>query len=111
MTRQRCVILIDGSNFFFKLKSLKLLKLIEFDFRAFSKHLAIDDPVVQSTYYVGAIRTDGSTKSAKMFNNQRRLLSHLKFCGFTYYLGYLLKSDGVFKEKGVDVKLATDLLF
>jgi len=45
-----------------------------------------------------------------MFANQRRLLAHLKSCKYSYYLGYLLKSDGVFKEKGVDVKLATDLL-
>jgi hypothetical protein len=47
------------------------------NFSAFAKHLANELTIVQATYYVGAIRTDGSKKSAIMFANQRRLLAHL----------------------------------
>jgi uncharacterized LabA/DUF88 family protein len=108
--KNRSVILIDGSNFYFKLKDLGLPNLVEFDFTGYAHFLTSKYNLVQATYYVGAIRTDGSKKSTKMFANQRRLLAHLRSSGFTYYLGYLLRSDGTYKEKGVDVKLATDLL-
>ncbi len=106
----RAIILIDGSNFYFKLKELKLHRLLEFNFSSFAKFLAPRAKIAQATYYVGAVRVTGSLKSKKLHANQRRLLAHLRSQGFTYYLGYLLKSNGVFKEKGVDVKIATDLL-
>ncbi|MBI4036385.1 NYN domain-containing protein [Candidatus Daviesbacteria bacterium] len=110
MKKQRCIILIDGSNLYFKLKDLKLHNLLSFDFSKFVKKLAKDCDVVSITYYVGKIRTDGSEKTQKLFNNQRKLFAHLKKNGVTYSLGYLLKSDGVFHEKGVDVNIAVDIL-
>jgi uncharacterized LabA/DUF88 family protein len=109
----RVIILIDGSNFYFKLKELKLSSLLSFNFSSFAKFLIKETKsvkIIQATYYVGAIRADRSRKSKKLHANQRRLLARLRSHNFTYYLGYLLKSDGVFKEKGVDVKIATDLL-
>lgn len=106
----RTIILIDGSNFYFKLKDLGLQDLLAFDFGKFASYLAGNSKVTQATYYVGAVHTGRGKKSKLMHAQQRRLLAHLKKHNFTYYLGYLLKSDGVFKEKGVDVKLATDLL-
>lgn len=106
----RTIILIDGSNFYFKLKDLGLQDLLAFDFGKFASHLASNTKIVQATYYVGAVQTSRSKKSKLMHAKQRQLLAHLQKHNFTYYLGYLLKSDGVFKEKGVDVKLATDLL-
>lgn len=106
----RTIILIDGSNFFFKLKSLEIRNLIEFDFGKFAHFLAGDNQIVQATYYVGAIRSGRDKKSRQMHADQQRLLAHLCQQKFTYYLGYLLKSGDVFKEKGVDVKLATDLI-
>lgn len=106
----RGIILIDGSNFYFKLKELGFSNLLEFSFSSLVKHLASDLLIVQATYYVGAVQYGKSAKSKIMHANQQKLLAHLKSSGFKYYLGYLLKSDGVFKEKGVDVKIATDLL-
>lgn len=106
----RTIILIDGSNFYFKLKELKLHNLLKFNFSFFAKFLASNSKVVQATYYIGAVKTGRSKKSKKLHANQRRLLARLRSQNFTYYLGYLLKSDGNFKEKGVDVKIATDLL-
>jgi len=106
----RTIILVDGSNFYFKLKELKLHHLLEFSFSSFAQFLAGKTKIVQATYYIGAVKAGRSEKSKILHANQQKLLSRLRSQGFTYYLGYLLKSDGVYKEKGVDVKIATDLL-
>ncbi|MBI2326724.1 NYN domain-containing protein [Candidatus Curtissbacteria bacterium] len=110
MKKQRCIILIDGSNFYFKLKDLRLQRLLEFDFSSFSKYLARNCEIKDSIYYIGAVRTDGTEKTFKLFKAQRKLLMHLKRNKFKYSLGYLLKSDGKFREKGVDVNIAVDIL-
>ena len=110
MKKNRCIILIDGSNFYFKLKDLKLHRLLQFDFSGFVKQLASSNEVVETVYYVGAIRTDGSEKTRRLFKAQRRLLAYLKRNKIRYSLGYLLKSDGKFHEKGVDVNIAVDIL-
>lgn len=107
---KKCIILIDGSNFYFKLKDLHLHSLLTFDFTKFAKFLSIKDKAVKSVYYVGAVRTDGTNKTQRLFNDQRRLLAHLRKHKFTYSLGYLMKSNGAFHEKGVDVNIAVDIL-
>ena len=108
--RQRCIILIDGSNFYFKLKDLGLHNLLEFDFSKFAKYLSRKQETVNICYYVGRIRQDGTAKSDKLFNAQQKLLGRLKKHRISYCFGYLLKSDGVFHEKGVDVQIAVDML-
>lgn len=108
---KKCIILIDGSNFYFKLKDLKLHNLLNFDFSNFANTLSgKKDKVIQATYYVGKIKTDGTERTQKLFNNQRKLLAHLKKHTYTYSLGYLMKTDGKYHEKGVDVNIAVDLL-
>jgi len=108
--KQRCIVLIDGSNFYFKLKDLKLNTLLSFDFAGFAKILAKDTKIINSVYYIGKIKTDGSDKSNRMLASQQKLFAHLKKNNFNYSLGYLLKSDGKFHEKGVDVNIAVDIL-
>jgi len=112
MIKEKCIILIDGSNFFFKLKDLKLNNLIDFNFKEFSKMLAGSDDLVDSTYYIGKIKTDKTEKTQKLFNNQRKLLANLKKHSYKYILGYLMKSakDDIYHEKGVDVNIAIDIL-
>ncbi len=110
MNKERCIILIDGSNFYFKLKDLKLHNLLAFDFSGFAKLIAGRRKIVQAVYFIGKVRTDGTKKTQELFNNQRRLFAHLKKNKFTYSLGYLLKSGGKFHEKGVDVNIAVDML-
>lgn len=65
---------------------------------------------MQATYYIGRLETDGTEKARRMQADQQRLFTHLKKHQFTYSLGYLLKSDGVFHEKGVDVNMAVDMV-
>lgn len=108
--RKRSIVLIDGSNFYFKMKDLGLHHLTQFDFSSFLQCLVSNNSLVGATYYIGKIRTDGTTKVQKIFNHQRELLSYLKRHNISYSLGYLLKSNGKFHEKGVDVNMAVDIL-
>jgi len=110
MAKQKCIVLIDGSNFYFKLKELKLHGLLNFDFSGFIKMLARNRIIVKSTYYVGKIRTNGSIKAEKMLADQQKLFAHLKKNNIRYSLGYLLKTNNKFHEKGVDVNMAVDIL-
>lgn len=104
------MILIDGSNFYFKLKDLQLHNLLNFNFSNFGKLIAGKNKIVQSTYFIGKIRTDGTKKTKQLFDNQQKLFGHLKKHNYRYSLGYLLKSDGIYHEKGVDVNIAVDIL-
>lgn len=45
-----------------------------------------------------------------MVANQQRLFARLKKNDFRYVLGYLLKTNGVYHEKGVDVQIAIDIV-
>lgn len=107
---EKCIILIDGSNFYFKLKDLELHHELKFNFSGFTEYLKGESKIVKSVYFVGAVKTDGKEHTQKLFNKQQKLFAHLKKHRFKYSLGYLLKSDGKFHEKGVDVNIAVDIL-
>ncbi len=108
--KNRCLILIDGSNFYFKLKSLGLSDLLKFNFSNFGKKLIKEGSFVRGVYYIGKIRTDGTERTEKLLANQQKLFEQLRKHGFKYSLGYLLKSGGKYHEKGVDVNIAVDML-
>lgn len=108
--RSKCVILVDGSNFYFKLKDLKLANLLNFDFGKFASMLVGKSDLVFANYYIGKVRQDGTKKTDEMLADQQKLFTNLRKHNFHYVLGYLLKSDGVFHEKGVDVQMAVDML-
>lgn len=110
MAKLKCIILIDGSNFYFKLKKLDLHNLLGFNFTEFSKLLAQSANIVCFTYYIGKIRQDGNKKSDKLLAAQQKLFVQLKKHHVLYKLGFLLKSDGKYREKGVDVHIAVDML-
>ncbi|KKS24146.1 MAG: hypothetical protein UU81_C0012G0015 [Microgenomates group bacterium GW2011_GWC1_41_8] len=110
MKSNKCIILIDGSNFYFKLKDLKIHNLLDFNFSGFAAILVGKSKLIHATYYIGKIRTDGTEKTQRLFNNQRKLFTHLKKHHYKYSLGYLMKTDSKYHEKGVDVNIAVDLL-
>jgi len=107
---ERCQIFIDGSNFYFKLKELEITALLEFNFGKFAHFLAGNKKLVAVNYYVGRVRQDGSKQAEKLLANQQKLLAALKKQKVNYSLGYLLKSNGKYHEKGVDVQIAVDML-
>jgi uncharacterized LabA/DUF88 family protein len=108
--QQKVIILIDGSNFYFKLKNLNLHNLLSLDFSRLIKFLARNHEVVNACYYVGRIRQNGTRKTEKLFDGQQKLIGALKKHNVSYTFGYLLKSGGIFHEKGVDVQIAVDIL-
>ena len=104
------LILYDGSNVYHRLKSYGLSNLLNFDFNGLNKHLSNKNSY-HACYYVGAIRTEkNNPKSYKLYQSQRQLFSHLHKYKVDLYKGYMLKSDGVYHEKGVDVQIAIDLV-
>lgn len=110
MAQKKCIILIDGSNFYFKLRDLNLHNLLNFNFSDFAKIIAGRNKIIDVIYYVGKIKTDGTEKTQRLFDNQQKLIAHLKKHKCKYSFGYLLKAGGVFHEKGVDVNIAVDML-
>lgn len=107
----KCIVLIDGSNFYYKLKDLQFHNLLNFDFSGFAKMLAgSNNEIIHTTYYIGKIRTDGTEKTKRLFDNQQKLLGHLKKHNFRYSLGYLMKNGRVYHEKGVDVNIAVEYI-
>ncbi|NCU42029.1 MAG: NYN domain-containing protein [Candidatus Moranbacteria bacterium] len=110
--KERVAVYIDGSNFYYKLKDLSLKNLVYFQYGEFAKFLCRSERcLVGKRYYIGAVKARDE-KSKKMQEDQVRLFSHLQSdkCRFSIQRGYLMKNDGIFHEKGVDVKIAVDIL-
>ncbi|MDZ7587483.1 MAG: NYN domain-containing protein [Patescibacteria group bacterium] len=111
MAKNRVFIVVDGSNLYYRLKELKIKNQLNFDFGAFTKYLSGGNNLAGKSYYVGAVREDPrSRKSHQLMIDQHRLIGRLIKAGFRVELGYLLKSGGKYHEKGVDVKMAMDIL-
>lgn len=105
------IIIIDGSNFYHRLRELNLGKLGLFDYGRFGDFLAHKRAIALKTYYIGAIREErNNEKSRQLMANQQRLISHLASQGWNVELGHMLKNQGIYHEKGVDVLMAVDLL-
>ncbi len=107
---KRCSVFIDGSNFYFKLKNLRLNNLLNFNFGEFAKFLVRSEKLAGARYYIGRVQQDGTARADKLLADQQKLITTLKHQSFRYELGYLLKSNGAYHEKGVDVHIAVDML-
>lgn len=111
MKKERVFIVIDGSNFYHRLREAKLGKLLDFNYAEFTEYLAHDRVVFANRYYVGPIREEsGNAKSKELMVGQQKLIGNLQKHGYEIGFGHMLKTDGVYHEKGVDVLMATDLL-
>lgn len=113
MDQERIAIYIDGSNLYFRLRALQIPNLVTFDYAGLSLWVAGSRTVVSKRYYIGVVKAEEMDKHAQTLRReQQRLFAHLESSqqGFKIVRGYLMKYDGIYREKGVDVKLATDLL-
>ncbi|MCX6713537.1 MAG: NYN domain-containing protein [Candidatus Vogelbacteria bacterium] len=117
--KNRIIIFIDGNNFYYKLKDLtsgggEFLKLLDFDYQGFAKNLIKENTLVEIRYYIGAVkRQNGANKekSEKLFANQQKLLAKLQQQNIPVILGNLIQHpDKSFHEKGVDVRLAVEMI-
>ena len=111
-TKQRVAVYFDGSNAYNKLKKVGLPEEGKrFDFEAFARHLAGNRKLISKRYYVGIVRNhDGSEKSERLVRKQQQFLESLRSAGFEIKAGKIMYDGSRIREKGVDVKLAVDLV-
>ncbi len=106
----KVLVIIDGSNFYHGSKKLcPEVHLTNFEYRKFVEELiGIKNPRV--LYCVGEIkREQGNKKAEGMYAQQQSLFYNLEKQGIEVYKGFMLKSDGKYHEKGVDVKMAVEI--
>jgi uncharacterized LabA/DUF88 family protein len=112
----RGFLFIDGSNFYFKLKQLSYgfeprVGLLNFDFRASAKRLVNPNDFSGARYNIGAVKQDGTEKAARMYADQQRLFRKLQSYGIEVIPGHLIRHpDKSFHEKGVDVRIAVEMI-
>jgi len=108
--KERVLIIIDGNNFYHRLKELNLTHLLSFDYEKFNGFLIGRRFLVSKNYYIGSIREErNNPKSKELMVGQQKLIGKLQKSGWTIKFGHMLKADG-YHEKGVDVQIAVDLL-
>jgi uncharacterized LabA/DUF88 family protein len=115
--KRRVAVFIDGSNFYFKMRTLIPDKtdFIHYRYRDFIKNLLDDgEEITYIGYYVGVVRDTKRTKqhekALELIKNQQKLFEQLRHQKVNIVRGYLLERDGKFFEKGVDVRLAVDIV-
>lgn len=111
--KEKIFIIIDGNNFYHRLKETfqSETKLLDFRYQDFANWLAAGREIIQKKYCVGAVRAKPDDKKGQeMRSNQQKLFAKLRKDGWFLEYGYLLNTDGKYHEKGVDVQIAVDLL-
>ena len=122
------ILLVDGENFKGKMKTLfkeaGKTKPIwhEYDFVGLFKKVLDGVPVERKVFYFARIKehADSKEKSKQLIEEQRFLKTHLEAQGFEVILSGRVRGQTekgqngkeilVFKEKGVDVKIAVDMV-
>lgn len=115
--KERAAVYIDGSNFYHYLKDkeISFAKGIKFNFKSFADFLVGGRKCISKRYYTGIFRNiDNTAKSIELVRGQQKFLSKLEDDGFIIKRGRILYDDNSLKnkprEKGTDVKIATDLI-
>ncbi len=108
----RSIIVFDASNFYFKLKTLDVPHKSHFDYLKFSQWIAKNTLLTDKFYAVGEFKAKPTDKKEirETMAKQQELIGRIEKDGFIIQLGYLLKTGGVYHEKGVDVQLAVDIM-
>ncbi|MCX6751350.1 MAG: NYN domain-containing protein [Candidatus Nomurabacteria bacterium] len=122
MTPERVIIYIDGGNtykaLFKETKNRKdgsiVPKIVPkgkiFNYKEFASLLASNRNLCGKKYYVGIVRNfDDTKKSSDMVTNQQKFLAKIENEGFAIERGKIVY-DHQIREKGVDVKIAIDLV-
>jgi len=108
---KKSIVVVDGSNLYYKLKELKFSNTSSFNYSKFSLHISENTKLINKYYCIGKIRADQESKKARlMMAKQQSLMTKLQKSKFIIQFGYLLKSGNRYHEKGVDVQIATNLL-
>jgi len=111
--KEKVALYIDGNNFYKYLKDEQIgfPKGMRFNFSAFIDFLVGERQCVSKRYYVGVARNfDNTEKSRNIVVGQQKFLQGLRNEGFTIKQGRVMYDGGKIREKGTDVKIATDLI-
>jgi uncharacterized LabA/DUF88 family protein len=115
--KKRVAVFIDGSNLYFKLRTLipNKMDFIHYRYRELVLSLlGSDERLNYIGYYVGVVRdtkrTKNHEKTLELVKNQQKLFEQLRHQQIQTVKGYLLERDGTYFEKGVDVRLAVDIV-
>jgi uncharacterized LabA/DUF88 family protein len=115
--KRRVAVFIDGSNLYFKLRTLipNKMDFIHYHYQELVQgFLQADERLVYAGYYVGVVRdtkrTKNHDKTLELVKNQQKLFEQLRYGQLEIVKGYLLERDGKYFEKGVDVRLAVDIV-
>lgn len=120
---------VDGENFLHKLKDALIQQGVKkqnidctrVDLKKLIQLALPNENIEQSTFYAAKLHMheDSRTKSLKLIQQQRVLKTNLEKQGFTFVLAGNVRpqkvtvdgrSKTIFREKGVDVRLAVDLV-
>lgn len=121
---KKAFVFIDGSNFYHRIKSVtqyftketgKEFSTSKFDFLGFCKEIVGDNNLLEIHYYIGQVgrpypNAKNSQKQQQLYDNQQRLIRHLQNENITVQFGKLIKSAGIYHEKGVDVQIAVEMI-
>ncbi|PKP58905.1 MAG: hypothetical protein CVT89_02105 [Candidatus Altiarchaeales archaeon HGW-Altiarchaeales-2] len=118
--KERVLIIVDGSNFYYCLKRFKFNNLLSFDYGKFSQYLIGQRFLASKNYYVGDYKIIPRDKKYhdvsfyEEYNNPKILhpefMNKLAEDGWQPKIGCILENNGVSHEKGVDVQMAVDLV-
>lgn len=109
--KERVIVCIDGSNLYFRLKKLLIPHTSQFNFRGLAEYLTQGKTLTEINYYVGVVQLKGNNDKAYIIQQgQLTLFNTLIEQNIKIIKGFLMKSNGVYHEKGVDVNIAVDLL-
>lgn len=115
MSRKRTLLIIDGNNFYNRKKELDLRqhKLTEFNYFKLAEWIAEGDEVILRNYYIGVVKAQkNDVHGQKLRIKQQQLFSHLESerQSFNVIRGMLMSGAGGYREKGVDVRMAVDIV-
>jgi len=108
----RTAVFIDGGNLYRRLKDLNIKSTGKFDYMGLIRSLANNDRLVYVGYYVGQVKIERENdKSTELHANQQRLFASLEksIPNIKIVKGRIQNFKGLYKEKGVDVRLALDI--
>lgn len=110
MASSRVYVYIDGSNFYRNLKQIDCASM-NFKFKEFIDRFIGDRKLEGVRYYIGQVKKiDGNKESEKLYKHQQILFEKLKKMDFYIVRGRIRELGGKFSEKGVDVRIAIDLI-
>lgn len=106
------LVIFDGSNFYHKAKHLApQVHLSSFNYSKFAESLtnSKDNDV---EYCVGEVKPQkfGDAKAEALYAGQQKLFYQLGKQSVVIKKGFMMKTNNVFHEKGVDVRIATDVV-